>query len=124
MKPENWQAVIDINLSGVFYASKAAASVMLRARRGRIINMASVVGQIGNPGQVGVRFFFFFLHLLFFVTISALSPPLSPCISPLKFSTAQNNKYPPPLPLSFSPSIPLSLPPFLPIPRPGQLCGG
>ncbi len=53
MKPENWQAVIDINLSGVFYASKAAASVMLRARRGRIINMASVVGQIGNPGQVG-----------------------------------------------------------------------
>lgn len=52
MKPENWQAVIDINLSGVFYASKAAASVMLRARRGRIINMASVVGQIGNPGQV------------------------------------------------------------------------
>jgi len=52
MKPEAWQAVIDINLSGVFYASKAAASVMLRARRGRIINMASVVGQIGNPGQV------------------------------------------------------------------------
>ncbi|TFJ85318.1 hypothetical protein NSK_003741 [Nannochloropsis salina CCMP1776] len=51
MKPEAWQAVIDINLSGVFYASKAAASVMLRARRGRIINMASVVGQIGNPGQ-------------------------------------------------------------------------
>ena len=51
MKPEAWRAVIDINLSGVFYASKAAAGVMLRARRGRIINMASVVGQIGNPGQ-------------------------------------------------------------------------
>lgn len=51
MKPEQWQGVIDLNLSGVFYCSKAASSVMFRSRRGRIINIASVVGQIGNPGQ-------------------------------------------------------------------------
>ncbi|CAN0504739.1 unnamed protein product [Phaeothamnion confervicola] len=51
MKPEQWQAVIDLNLSGVFYCSQAAAKLMLKQRSGRIVNIASVVGQIGNPGQ-------------------------------------------------------------------------
>ncbi len=51
MKPEDWQAVIDLNLSGVFYCLKAAAKIMLKQRRGRIINITSVVGISGNVGQ-------------------------------------------------------------------------
>lgn len=51
MKPEQWQSVIDVNLSGVFYCTKAFFKVASKKRTGRIINMSSVVGQIGNPGQ-------------------------------------------------------------------------
>lgn len=51
MKPEQWQDVIDINLSGVFYCTQAFFKVASKKRTGRIINIASVVGQIGNPGQ-------------------------------------------------------------------------
>lgn len=76
MKPDQWRDVIDCNLSGVWWCSQEAAKVMLRKRKGRIINIASVgaaalrtlqapprltpapiplrmqvVGQIGNPGQ-------------------------------------------------------------------------
>ncbi|MBE9566821.1 MAG: SDR family oxidoreductase, partial [Proteobacteria bacterium] len=46
-----WQMVLDINLTGAFLCSRAAAKVMLRQRSGRIINMASVVGLMGNAGQ-------------------------------------------------------------------------
>ncbi|MBW4555124.1 MAG: 3-oxoacyl-[acyl-carrier-protein] reductase [Trichormus sp. ATA11-4-KO1] len=51
MKPEDWQAVIDLNLTGVFLCTRAASKVMLKQRSGRIINIASVAGQMGNPGQ-------------------------------------------------------------------------
>uniref|UniRef100_A0A7R9WBT1 3-oxoacyl-[acyl-carrier-protein] reductase n=1 Tax=Pseudictyota dubia TaxID=2749911 RepID=A0A7R9WBT1_9STRA len=51
MKPEQWQSVIDINLSGVFYTTKAFFKVASKKRTGRIVNISSVVGQIGNPGQ-------------------------------------------------------------------------
>lgn len=51
MKPEDWQAVIDLNLTGVFLCTKAASKYMLKQRSGRIINIASVSGQMGNPGQ-------------------------------------------------------------------------
>lgn len=51
MKPAQWQSVIDINLSGVFYCTQAFFKVASKKRDGRIINMSSVVGQIGNPGQ-------------------------------------------------------------------------
>lgn len=51
MKPEQWQQVIDINLSGVFYASQEFLKHAIKRNTGCIINMASVVGQIGNPGQ-------------------------------------------------------------------------
>jgi 3-oxoacyl-[acyl-carrier protein] reductase len=51
MKPEDWQAVIDLNLTGVFLCTRAASKVMLKQRSGRIINIASVAGQKGNPGQ-------------------------------------------------------------------------
>lgn len=51
MKPEQWQDVIDINLSGVFYCTQSFFKVASRKRTGRIINIASVVGQFGNPGQ-------------------------------------------------------------------------
>ena len=51
MKPEQWQAVIDLNLTGVFLCTKAVSKTMLKQRSGRIINIASVAGQIGNPGQ-------------------------------------------------------------------------
>jgi NAD(P)-dependent dehydrogenase (short-subunit alcohol dehydrogenase family) len=99
MKPENWQAVIDINLSGVFYASKAAASVMLRARRGRIINMASVVGQIGNPGQVCTP-----SSSVFFLCVFSFVCAFRPSLRRLSFLktlvTDQNNHCPPSLPLS------------------------
>lgn len=51
MKPKQWQDVIDCNLSGVFYCTQAFFKVASKKRTGRIINISSVVGQIGNPGQ-------------------------------------------------------------------------
>jgi 3-oxoacyl-[acyl-carrier protein] reductase len=51
MKPEQWQDVIDVNLSGVFYCSQAFFKIASKKRSGRIINISSVVGQFGNPGQ-------------------------------------------------------------------------
>jgi 3-oxoacyl-[acyl-carrier protein] reductase len=51
MKPEDWQATLDTNLSSVFRMSKACLRGMMKQRRGRIINIASVVGLIGNAGQ-------------------------------------------------------------------------
>jgi 3-oxoacyl-[acyl-carrier protein] reductase len=51
MKLEDWQAVIDLNLTGVFLCTKVASKVMLKQRSGRIINLTSVVGEMGNPGQ-------------------------------------------------------------------------
>ncbi|MBE9209277.1 3-oxoacyl-[acyl-carrier-protein] reductase [Nostoc sp. LEGE 06077] len=51
MKPEEWQAVIDLNLTGVFLCTRAVSKIMLKQRFGRIINIASVAGQMGNPGQ-------------------------------------------------------------------------
>lgn len=51
MKPEEWDAVVETNLGSVFRASKAVLRGMMKARKGRIINISSVVGQIGNAGQ-------------------------------------------------------------------------
>jgi len=51
MKAEDWSSVIDTNLSGSFYASQAVMQGMLKERWGRIINIASVVGRMGNAGQ-------------------------------------------------------------------------
>src|SRR5689334_7011286 len=51
MKDEDWQAVIDTNLSSVYRASKAVMRGMMKARKGRIISIASVIGLTGNPGQ-------------------------------------------------------------------------
>jgi 3-oxoacyl-[acyl-carrier protein] reductase len=51
MKLEQWQNVIDVNLSGAFYCTKAVARHMLKANAGRIINVSSVIGQMGNAGQ-------------------------------------------------------------------------
>jgi 3-oxoacyl-[acyl-carrier protein] reductase len=51
MKDEEWDAVIATNLSGVFHTCRAFLRGMLKARRGRIINVASVVGVMGNAGQ-------------------------------------------------------------------------
>ncbi len=51
MKDEDWQAIIDTNLSSVYRTSKAVLRGMMKARRGRIISIASVIGAIGNPGQ-------------------------------------------------------------------------
>ncbi|NJP08236.1 MAG: 3-oxoacyl-[acyl-carrier-protein] reductase [Leptolyngbyaceae cyanobacterium RU_5_1] len=51
MKPDEWQEVIDLNLTGVFLCTKAVSKIMLKQRSGRIINIASVAGQMGNPGQ-------------------------------------------------------------------------
>lgn len=51
MKPEQWQAVIDLNLTGVFLCTKAVSKTMLKQKSGRIINIASIAGQMGNPGQ-------------------------------------------------------------------------
>ena len=51
MKPEDWQAVIDLNLTGVFLCTRAVSKIMLKQRSGRIINIASVAGRMGNPGQ-------------------------------------------------------------------------
>jgi 3-oxoacyl-[acyl-carrier protein] reductase len=51
MKLEQWQQVLNVNLSGAFYATKAVSRFMLKAERGRIINITSVIGQMGNAGQ-------------------------------------------------------------------------
>ena len=51
MKLEDWQAVLALNLTGVFLCTRAVGKLMLKQRRGRIINIASVSGQMGNPGQ-------------------------------------------------------------------------
>ena len=51
MKPNDWQAVIDLNLTGVYLCTRAVAKRMLKQRSGRIINITSVAGQMGNPGQ-------------------------------------------------------------------------
>ncbi|MEB3120943.1 MAG: 3-oxoacyl-[acyl-carrier-protein] reductase [Snowella sp.] len=51
MKLEDWQAVIDLNLTGVFLCTKAASKVMLKQKSGRVINITSVAGLMGNPGQ-------------------------------------------------------------------------
>ncbi len=51
MKDEDWQAVIDTNLSSVYRTSKAVMRSMMKARSGRIINIASVIGVTGNAGQ-------------------------------------------------------------------------
>jgi len=51
MKPEDWQAVIDLNLTGVFLCTRAISKIMLKQKSGRIINISSVVGEMGNPGQ-------------------------------------------------------------------------
>ncbi len=51
MKLEDWQAVIDLNLTGVFLCTKAVSKIMLKQKSGRIVNITSVAGQIGNPGQ-------------------------------------------------------------------------
>ena len=51
MKDEDFEAVVDTNLKGVFYCTKAVAKLMMKKRSGRIVNMASVVGLTGNAGQ-------------------------------------------------------------------------
>ena len=51
MKESDWDAVLDINLKSAFLCTKAATRPMLKARSGRIINIASISGQIGLPGQ-------------------------------------------------------------------------
>jgi 3-oxoacyl-[acyl-carrier protein] reductase len=51
MKDEDWQAIIDTNLTSVYRTSKAVMRTMMKARKGRIVNIASVVGVTGNPGQ-------------------------------------------------------------------------
>lgn len=51
MKLEDWQSVINLNLTGVFLATRAVSKIMLKQKSGRIINIASVAGQMGNPGQ-------------------------------------------------------------------------
>jgi len=52
MKPEQWSKVIDVNLNGVFNVTKAVIRPMVKQRYGKIINISSVVGFSGNPGQV------------------------------------------------------------------------
>jgi len=51
MKPEQWARVIDVNLNGVFHVTRELVRSMTRQRYGRIINISSVVGFTGNPGQ-------------------------------------------------------------------------
>lgn len=51
MKLEDWQAVIDLNLTGIFLTTKAVSKLMLKQKSGRIINITSVAGLMGNPGQ-------------------------------------------------------------------------
>ena len=51
MSDEDWRAVVDTNLSGVFYTCRAVSRPMMRRRSGAIVNISSIVGLHGNPGQ-------------------------------------------------------------------------
>ena len=51
MSEQDWDMVLDTNLKGTFNCTKAAAKLMMRERSGRIVNVASVMGMIGNAGQ-------------------------------------------------------------------------
>ena len=51
MKDDEWQTIIDTNLSSIYRLSKAVLRGMMKARHGRIVNIASVVGMMGNAGQ-------------------------------------------------------------------------
>ena len=51
MTEEDWRAVIDVNLTGTFFMSKAALKVMFKKRAGNVVNISSVVGEMGNAGQ-------------------------------------------------------------------------
>jgi 3-oxoacyl-[acyl-carrier protein] reductase len=51
MSPEDWQAVLDVNLNGTFYFTRSVAPLMMRQRSGRIVNISSVIGLTGNAGQ-------------------------------------------------------------------------
>jgi len=51
MKEDQWDLVLDVNLKGAFVCTKSAARPMMKARHGRIVNIASVAGITGNPGQ-------------------------------------------------------------------------
>jgi 3-oxoacyl-[acyl-carrier protein] reductase len=51
MKEEDWDAVINVNLKGVFNCSKAVSRYMIKQKGGRVVNITSVVGEMGNPGQ-------------------------------------------------------------------------
>lgn len=53
LKPGDWDAVLNVNLKGAFLCMQAAVRPMMRARSGRIINISSVTGLMGNPGQAG-----------------------------------------------------------------------
>jgi 3-oxoacyl-[acyl-carrier protein] reductase len=51
MKDEDWSAVVDVNLKGTFYCTREAVKLMAKAKSGRIVNISSVVGEMGNLGQ-------------------------------------------------------------------------
>jgi 3-oxoacyl-[acyl-carrier protein] reductase len=51
-KAEQWRKTLDVNLTGCFYCTRAVAKSMMKARSGRIVNISSVVGTMGNAGQV------------------------------------------------------------------------
>jgi 3-oxoacyl-[acyl-carrier protein] reductase len=51
MSPEQWEDVIKVNLNSVFYMTKQVIKPMMKARSGSIINMSSVIGEMGNAGQ-------------------------------------------------------------------------
>ncbi len=52
MKDNDWDSVLDTNLKGAFNCLREASKIMTRARYGRVVNISSVVGEMGNPGQV------------------------------------------------------------------------
>jgi 3-oxoacyl-[acyl-carrier protein] reductase len=52
MKDEDWNQTLSVNLQGAFFCGRAAAKLMLKSKWGRIINISSVVGEMGNAGQV------------------------------------------------------------------------
>ncbi len=51
MSPQDWDAVLDVNLKGTFNCTKSVSKHMIKQRAGRIVNIASIIGLMGNPGQ-------------------------------------------------------------------------
>ena len=106
MKDEEWEKVLQVNLTGTFRLTRAAMRGMMRRRHGRVINITSIVGVTGNPGQANyaaakaglIGMSKSLAQELASRAITVNCTPSSAALSVAPFSTAAQNGLPPPGP--------------------------